>query len=168
MVTTKTKAPYRHSDGTDCYTKNCSREHANNLVNAHQSLNQATNMEEFFAAKEKVKIAEKNLTVEQFRHKIMEENPGVKIWLAERENNIVLDVIQISKELRNTGIGTKVMRELTEYADKNQKTISLTPSTDFGSSRARLEVFYRRHGFTTNLGRKRNFEISESMIRFPA
>ncbi len=169
MNATKSKAPYRHSDGTDCYTKNCSLGHMASLVSAQKELSGATTLDSFFEAKENVKKASKALTVKQLGDKLKTDYPGLKLWISSNtDSNIALDTIVVPKELRNTGVGTKVMRELIEYADKNQKTISLTPSSDLGSSKARLEIFYRRLGFTSNRGSRRDFTIMDTMIRYPA
>ena len=168
MSTTKTRAPYRHTDGTNCYTKNCSLGHSTGMATAQKELDSAQSLDSYFEAKAKVKKASQLLTVNQLQDKLKEDYPGLRLWLNGNETNISLDTIVVPKELRNTGVGTKVMRELIEYADKNQKTISLTPSSDLGSSKARLEVFYRRLGFTTNRGSRRDFTIMDTMIRYPA
>ena len=85
----------------------------------------------------------------------------------ENPNNITLSRIVIKKELRNTGIGTKIMQDLINYADQHKKIITLTPSSDFGGSVNRLNQFYKGFGFVPNKGRKKNFEFRDSMIRVP-
>jgi hypothetical protein len=59
------------------------------------------------------------------------------------------------------------MQEITSFADQNGMTLALDPSTDFGGNKTGLQRFYGRHGFESNLGRKRDFEITEAMRRYP-
>lgn len=93
---------------------------------------------------------------------------GIETSVSERENLIVLDKIKVPEGQRGEGLGTKAMQELVNYADRTDKTIALTPSTDFGaSSSARLKAFYKRFGFVENKGRAADYEISESMYREP-
>ena len=60
------------------------------------------------------------------------------------------------------------MNDLCKYADKNNKTIILTPSNEFGAtSKKRLVDFYKRFGFVENKGKNKIFGIFESMYRLP-
>lgn len=93
---------------------------------------------------------------------------GVDFFVSEGKENIHLSSIKIPKELRGQGIGTSFMEVLTNYADKVQKVITLSPSTDFGaSSVSRLKNFYKRFGFVENKGRNKDFTISDTMYREP-
>jgi GNAT superfamily N-acetyltransferase len=93
---------------------------------------------------------------------------GVDLILSAPHGRLVVDKIVVPKEMRGQGVGSEVMREIAELADANGVPVSLSPSTDFGgSSKAALERFYGRHGFERNTGKKRDFEISESMRRYP-
>jgi predicted GNAT family N-acyltransferase len=84
----------------------------------------------------------------------------------ERNDYIVLSRMEIPKEKRGTGIGTKAMNVLINYADSVGKDIFLTPSTDFGaSSKSRLEKFYRGFGFVPNKGKNKDFRSRETMVR---
>ncbi len=66
------------------------------------------------------------------------------------------------------GIGSSVMKRITEAADKAGATLSLSPSTDFGaSSVSRLKSFYAGFGFVANKGRAADLSIGGSMIRTP-
>lgn len=85
-----------------------------------------------------------------------------------RPNQITLSKIEVPKKSREGGIGTDVMKDIVDYANKTGKTIALSPSTDFGAtSKNRLVNFYKRFGFVENKGKNRDFEISESMYRSP-
>ncbi|QUO26134.1 hypothetical protein KEH57_04180 [Burkholderia cenocepacia] len=94
---------------------------------------------------------------------------GVDLWASEsRDGTIRLSKIVVSGDERGSGVGTRMMQELTQYADARRARIVLSPSTDFGgSSVSRLKAFYKRFGFVENTGRNRDFTVSESMIREP-
>jgi len=92
---------------------------------------------------------------------------GVKLRMSETESMINLSLITIPDELRGQGIFTKVINELISYADNSSKVIALTASSDFGSSKARLEKFYKSKGFVKNSGKNKDYEISEGMYRLP-
>jgi len=84
------------------------------------------------------------------------------------DNHIAINAIIIPKDSRGEGIGSKIMQEITNYADKHKKIIVLDPSTDFGATSInRLKKFYSRFGFVKNSGRKKNFQFSQAMIRNP-
>ncbi len=67
------------------------------------------------------------------------------------------------KKNRSKGIGTIVMSQICDFADKHNLRIALTPSSDFGGSATRLIRFYKIFGFKKYKG----YEFSESMIRLP-
>ena len=90
-----------------------------------------------------------------------------RLDINERPNSIILSTIVINGQFRNQGIGTKVMEDLINYADENNKIIALTPSPDLGGTKSRLESFYRRFGFVPNKGRNKDFTFREAMIRYP-
>lgn len=96
------------------------------------------------------------------------------------QNNVDLDIsfafdgsikisrIFVPKTLRKQGIGTKVMSFICQFADKENRIILLSPSTDFGATSVdRLKRFYRQFGFKNNIGGRKNFKYSETMIRYP-
>ena len=88
--------------------------------------------------------------------------------VTENRDAIHVSSIKIDKEKRDKGIGTKAMEYLIEYADKTNKIITLSPSTDYGAtSKSRLVSFYRRFGFKPNKGRYADYKYSDSMIRRP-
>ena len=75
--------------------------------------------------------------------------------------------IVVPESDRSQGVGTQIMREITEIADSQNATVALTPSSDFGGSASRLRDFYGRLGFVSNTGRNRDMSISEEMYREP-
>lgn len=92
--------------------------------------------------------------------------PGLKISITESPSRgITLNRIEIPKDMRNQGIGTKVMQDLLAEADRKGVVVSLSPSGDFGGSVSRLKKFYERFGFLPNKGKTADYSISESMYR---
>jgi len=93
--------------------------------------------------------------------------PNVKIDASLNKNEINLSRIVVPKEMRNQGIGTQVMNDLSEYADSIGKRITLTPSSDFGGNVSKLKSFYKELGFVENKGRNKDFSTKETMYREP-
>jgi len=93
--------------------------------------------------------------------------PDAKLDIQERKDSINVSRIVIAPDDRNKGIGTRIMTDLIDHADKTGKTITLSPSNDFGGSIVRLKAFYKSFGFVENAGRNKDFTISESMYRLP-
>lgn len=90
---------------------------------------------------------------------------GLNIY--ENRSSLILSKIVIKDEYKNQGIGSKIMQDLVNYADKTKKIIALTPASDFGGNKNRLIQFYKRFGFKHNKGVHKNFEFREIMIRYP-
>jgi hypothetical protein len=89
---------------------------------------------------------------------------GTEIHIIEKDDFIELSSIKIKD--KGKGLGSKVMNDLIAYADSNSKTITLTPTTDFGaSSVSRLKKFYKKFGFVENKGRNKDYSISDTMYR---
>ncbi len=104
-------------------------------------------------------------TKQQLVTRLQEANPGLKLDLLGSGDRLTLSRIELPKEGRQQGAGTKIMADITAWADANGKALALTPSADFGSNKARLVKFYKRFGFIENNGKNRDFEISEAMYR---
>jgi hypothetical protein len=85
--------------------------------------------------------------------------------------DIKLSTIIIDKDKRKQGIGSSVMDRINAFADEQGKRVVLTPAVqdDFQgtTSRRRLVDFYKGHGYKENKGRKKDFTVSEGMIRDP-
>ena len=92
---------------------------------------------------------------------------GIDSFIFEKNGTISLSKIIVPKSQRKSGIGTTAMQALTDYADKTNQRIVLSPSSDFGGSVSRLIQFYKRFGFVQNKGRNKDFTTSETMIRLP-
>jgi hypothetical protein len=90
---------------------------------------------------------------------------GLDIY--ENSTSLILSRIIIKPNVRQEGIGSKIMNELINYADKNKQIIALTPSNDFGGNKNRLVQFYKKFGFKQNKGHHKSYEFRDSMIRYP-
>lgn len=74
-------------------------------------------------------------------------HPGMKFILQRSgKNNIRLAKIEVPKEKRGQGIGTRAIRGLTRYADKTGSTVSLSPEPERGY-KTKLNKMYSSHGF---------------------
>lgn len=94
---------------------------------------------------------------------------GIETSMYEQDGNrLFLSKIEVDKDKRGQGLGTRAMERIAAYADSKGMQIVLSPSVDFGaSSVARLKRFYKRFGFVENKGRNKDFTTQESMIRQP-
>ena len=90
---------------------------------------------------------------------------GLDIY--ENRGSLKLSRIIVKPECRDSGVGTKVMNDLIEYADRNNQIIALTPASDFGGNKNRLIQFYKRFGFKHNKGHYKSFEFKDDMLRYP-
>jgi GNAT superfamily N-acetyltransferase len=61
--------------------------------------------------------------------------------------HLYLEIIRIRKPARNQGYGSKVMKDIVRFADKNNVQIRLYALGIYGSDLKRLYIFYRRFGF---------------------
>jgi len=98
---------------------------------------------------------------------IVSKYPDVIIDASVGKKDINLSRIVVPKEMRNQGVGTQVMSDLSEYADSIGKRITLTPSSAFGGSVPKLKTFYKELGFVENKGKNKDFSTREAMYREP-
>lgn len=86
-------------------------------------------------------------------------------------NELHLYHLEVPKDKRKSGIGSRVLQDIHDYADQNKKRITLNPASrddKFGTtSRNRLIKFYKRNGYTHNKGRNKDFRTSAAMYRDP-
>jgi hypothetical protein len=77
----------------------------------------------------------------------------------------------IPKEIQGQKIGSRLMKDITSYADNNSLTILLNLAdrgTGWGTtSKSRLVSFYKQFGFVENKGKNKDFSISYGMYRLP-
>ncbi|HAV2988100.1 TPA: GNAT family N-acetyltransferase [Acinetobacter baumannii] len=111
---------------------------------------------------------EQTISVDDFV-KGLKKQYGIELGLKGSTSSNVLSLhkIVVPEAMRNQGTGTKAMQDIIRYADSQNKTIALTPSSDFGGNKSRLTSFYKKLGFVENKGRNKDYEISESMYRSP-
>jgi hypothetical protein len=84
-----------------------------------------------------------------------------------KDRGIRLNKISVPKEERGEGKAVEAMGNLIDVADKNGETISLSPTSEFGSSKTRLIKFYKKFGFVENKGKNKDYAISDTMYREP-
>ena len=102
--------------------------------------------------------------------KQLEKKYNVEIDLLGSLNkgDITLSKMVVPKDNRKKKVGTDVLNEIINYADRNNKRIVLTPSTNFGAtSIKRLNNFYKQFGFIDNKGKNKDFSTKELMYRNP-
>lgn len=107
------------------------------------------------------------INAKSFSEKIKKKNKTVSFQIREQGDIVYLDKIVVPEGSREKGVGTKAMNDVIGLADEKGKTISLTPSSDFGGNKKRLVEFYKGFGFVENKGKNRDYEISDSMYRLP-
>ena len=98
------------------------------------------------------------------------KHPGnnIEAYLMEPASGpVTLSKVVVPKELRGGGIGSQFMQDLSDMADQSGRVVALSPSADFGGSKAKLIDFYKKFGFVMNKGKNKDFAISESMYRLP-
>jgi GNAT superfamily N-acetyltransferase len=80
--------------------------------------------------------------------------------------DIRLNNIWLPPEKRNQGIGSRIMKGLSSYADRQGKRITLNQAPEKGKKQ-KLANFYRSHGFVPNKGRNKDFTTRDTHIRNP-
>jgi len=121
-----------------------------------------------FAPVEEAAPVEEDVKEDVTLDDISKKYEDVTLDVFEKENVLSLDRIIVPEGKRGEGIGSSVMQDLIDYADKNNLKIILTPSKDFGAtSVTRLKKFYKQFGFIDNKGKNRDFSHKESMYRNP-
>ena len=118
-------------------------------------------------------ISEDTDSLKNFVSKTRDEHPELKgLYLHNRgDNDIKLDEISLHKEHQGKGIGSQIMDKINKYADENKKRVILTANQRdpaFGTtSRARLDKFYKGHGYRLNKGRSMDMSVTATHIRDP-
>lgn len=104
-------------------------------------------------------------TVEKLEDRLSNEY-GIKLSLSSGKT-VSINKIEVPKEKRRQGIAKNVIEQITSWADKNNKILTLSPTDEFGTPRRVLEKLYERNGFVANAGKNKDFSISDSMYRTP-
>lgn len=74
--------------------------------------------------------------------------PGMSLSVDADEDFLELRYIRVPVGSRGQGHGTRSLGRLCEEADRHGLVLVCTPTDEYGADRARLEAWYRRHGFT--------------------
>lgn len=94
--------------------------------------------------------------------------PYLDKWVVyEHPNYISVALIVVNPKFRGRGIGREIFKAINEYADKVQKIVTLTPSSEWGYNKNKLTNFYKSLGFVLNKGRYKNYDFMELMYRPP-
>lgn len=104
------------------------------------------------------------------RRKSMVERHGLdKFYTGYSPDNrhLSVDLISVPKDRRGQGGATAAMKETLDWADQNGVTVTLSPTSEFGASKKRLEKWYAGMGFVPNKGRNKDFRFTDSMLRTP-
>jgi len=105
-------------------------------------------------------------TVKNIAKSLQDKGLILDLYESAKTPKITLSRIEVPKEMRGQGMGTQALDEIAQYADQTGKTVTLSPSKDFGATSVdRLKDFYKRFGFVENKGKNKDFSISESMYR---
>lgn len=99
--------------------------------------------------------------------KIEKEGVGFDAFYNKNNDSFELSRIVVPEPQRDTGIGTKAMKELINMADRRGKIITLTPSKDFGGKIGKLKKFYKELGFVENKGKNKDYRFRDTYLREP-
>jgi GNAT superfamily N-acetyltransferase len=92
---------------------------------------------------------------------------GLIAWIYLKDNSIEVASIKISdKKKRKQGLGSALMTEITDLCDKYNLICTLTPEPT-ETPKTVLLRFYKKFGFVSNMGSKRDFRFRNTMIRQP-
>ena len=96
------------------------------------------------------------------------KHPGTNVDVShdDKSGDLRVNQLFVPPNMQGKGIGTRVMKGLTKYADKQKKRMTLTQDPDKGK-KAKLAKFYKSHGFEKNRGRSRDFTTRDTDIRNP-
>jgi GNAT superfamily N-acetyltransferase len=109
----------------------------------------------------------KSDALETIGRNLQKRTPGMKFHATPSQTgDIRLHSIEVPKEKQGQGIGSKALKGLTTFADKQNKRVTLTPQADKGK-KGKLEKLYQRFGFKPNKGRNKDFSVSDTRIREP-
>ena len=108
--------------------------------------------------------SEKISSISQIEQKYKDETKY--LLLNEGKDTIKISNMVVKEEYRGKGIGQQILSDVISYADSVGKTITLTPTQEFGTYE-RLKNWYKKNGFVENKGRNADLRISDTMYRAP-
>lgn len=65
----------------------------------------------------------------------------------ESDNEVYISSLNVDKDYRNNGIGTKYILEMIDYAKRHKKQLTLIPYSTKKDDMKKLKKFYKRLGF---------------------
>ncbi len=84
---------------------------------------------------------------------------GLDLYVYETLKTIHVSRINVPKDQRGKGIGSKVLTALKDYARQVSKPLVLVPEAERGKKQA-LEDFYKSNDFVYNKGRRKDWNIT--------
>jgi GNAT superfamily N-acetyltransferase len=93
--------------------------------------------------------------------------PVEKLWVDEQTQGITIRALVIDREHRNRGFGTRIVKQILDYANIKQKPVAITPSEKYGGYISRIVAWAKVLGFVYNTGKKKDYRLPETMIYFP-
>jgi GNAT superfamily N-acetyltransferase len=81
------------------------------------------------------------------------------------DGGLEVNLIRMHNSSQGKGIASKIMKEITDYADKNKRIVHLSPTEEYGMDMKRLTDFYKKFGFIKNTGKNRDKRFDNTMIR---
>lgn len=93
--------------------------------------------------------------------------PVEKLWVDEQTQGITIRALVIDREHRSKGFGTRIVKQILDYANTKQKPVAITPSKDYGGYVSRITAWAKVLGFVYNTGKKKDYRFPETMIYFP-
>lgn len=116
-------------------------------------------------------LLENDSGLKSFEEELQKKYGLTHLRLYKKGNDLILDMIVVPKDKRKQGIGSKVLEDITHYADVNSLRTLLTTAVkdDYHgtTSGTRLKAFYKKFGFVENKGRNKDFTTTHNMIREP-
>lgn len=106
-------------------------------------------------------------TAAEMQSRVEEQYP-VTLTVSDRGYGLIVHAIVVHEGERGGGVGTRVMREVMDWALCARTPVALTPSPDFGGKVTKLRRWYRSLGFRFNRGRNKDFMFREAMIWRPS
>lgn len=116
-------------------------------------------------------LLENGSALKSFEEELQKKYGLSHLRLYKKGNDLILDMIVVPKDKRKQGIGSKVLEDITHYADVNGLRTLLTTAVkdDYHgtTSGTRLKSFYKKFGFVENKGRNKDYTTMHNMIRDP-
>lgn len=84
-----------------------------------------------------------------------------------KERHLSIDLISVAPSNRGKNKATEAMISILEWADYYKIIVTLTPSSDFKSSKKRLTLWYKKLGFVLNKKPNKFWGSQDTMVYHP-